>query len=413
MIWRDAGRAVNGSGMTPVRAGDPRADVGQAGAALARAETRLARALEEFELGEAAIPGGAEVGDGRAHAAADDALGRGRGEWQVGGRVADDGDRHRPGHPGEDVAGREAEPDDDGVGRRGGLGAGRGVRGDDGADASRGAVGALGVTFESNQPPDDRRRPRPGGRRTDGHHTPEVHARVMQPFGGPGGHDPGQPVARADRMDLGGAGRDDDLVRMDVEHPARSPDDDHRSGVDRHDLLAGPGIQDADRAPGTLGVRGRGSPARPAADDRNVDLEVVELGRRRERGRGEIRGGHHGECRHRPGRMPRNAQPRRRRGLARPDVRDAIDLGEAVPAIPGQAQRPAAPRDLPTAQDRHRHRIARLERHRPPVDDDPARHAPRRRPSAAAGATSVTGASANPAGRTTAPAGAGPAGAAR
>ena len=40
----------------------------------------------------------------------------------------------------------------------------------------------------------------------------------MQPFGGPRRDDPGQPIAGADRMDLGGAGRDDDLVRMDVEH---------------------------------------------------------------------------------------------------------------------------------------------------------------------------------------------------
>ena len=97
---------------------------------------------------------------------------------------------------------------------------------------------------------------------SDRHHPPGVHARVMQPFRGPCGHDPGQPVAGADQMSLGGACRHDDLVWVDVEHPARSPDNDDRSGVDRHDLLAGPGIQHPDRAPGTLGVLGGSSSAR-------------------------------------------------------------------------------------------------------------------------------------------------------
>ena len=100
----------------------------------------------------------------------------------------------------------------------------------------------------------------------------------MQPFGGPRRDDPGEPIAGADRVDLGGARGDDDLVRVDVEHALRRPDHDHRSGVDRHDLVAGVGVQDTDRLAGTFGLRGRSQPARPAADDRDVDLEMVELG---------------------------------------------------------------------------------------------------------------------------------------
>ena len=46
---------------------------------------------------------------------------------------------------------------------------------------------------------------------------------------------------------------------------------------------------------------------------------------------------------------------------------------QAVPAVAGQAQRPAAAGHLAGAQDRDRDRVARLERDRPPVDDDPAR----------------------------------------
>ena len=68
-------------------------------------------------------------------------------------------------------------------------------------------------------------------------------------------------------------------------------------------------------------------------------------------------------------RATREARPCRR--LARPDKRDAIDLAQAVPAIAGQAQRPATTGDLATAQDRERDRIPCLERDRRPVDDDP------------------------------------------
>ena len=183
---------------------------------------------------------------------------------------------------------------------------------------------------------------------------------------------PARSIARADRMDLGGAGRDDDLARMDVEH-ARAASG-RRSSARRRSR----------RPPRRRRRRGRGRtcPARSASAAAASPLDPPPMTAtstsrwcsstvdRERRGR-QVRGGHHGERRHRPGRMPRDPQPGPRRGLARPDVGDAVDLGEAVAAIAGQAQRPAAPGDLAAAQDRDRDRVARLERDRPPVDDDP------------------------------------------
>ena len=68
---------------------------------------------------------------------------------------------------------------------------------------------------------------------------------------------------------------------------------------------------------------------------------------------------------------PGDAQSGAGGGLARPDVGRAVDLGETVAAIARKAQRAAPPGDLAAAQDRDRDRVARLERDRPAVDDDP------------------------------------------
>ena len=92
----------------------------------------------------------------------------------------------------------------------------------------------------------------------------EVDAGCLERLRGTRGHDPGEPVARADRVDLGRAGRDDDLVRVDVEHAVFGADHDHRPGVDRDDLVAGVRVEDADRLAGTCPPRR----PRPARTDR-------------------------------------------------------------------------------------------------------------------------------------------------
>ena len=61
------------------------------------------------------------------------------------------------------------------------------------------------------------------------------------------------------------------------------------------------------------------------------------------------------------------------RHLARPDVGDAVDLGQAVATVPGQAQRPAAARRVACPEDGNRDGVALPERDGLTVDDDPAR----------------------------------------
>ena len=60
----------------------------------------------------------------------------------------------------EHVAGSEAEPDDDRVGRGRGFGAGRRVGGDDRADPAGGRVRVdVAIAFETHEPPADRASP--------------------------------------------------------------------------------------------------------------------------------------------------------------------------------------------------------------------------------------------------------------
>src|SRR5689334_4702175 len=70
--------------------------------------------------------------------------------------------------------------------------------------------------------------------------------------------------------------------------------------------------------------------------------------------------------------MATDDRPRSGVDLAGPDVRDAIDLGEAVAAVAGEAQAAAVGGDLPAPEDRDRDRVAVPELDGPPVDDDPA-----------------------------------------
>ena len=308
------------------------------------------------------------------------------------GRVADDGHGDRAGHPCEDVARRQAEAED----RRCRTGSSSRRR-------SPGRRSTTARTRPSRRPrsgrgghPGARRARRPAG--PDRHGAAQVHAGRVQPLGGPRRDETGEVVARADRMDLGGAGRDDDLVGMDVEHPVRRPGDDGRTGVDGHDLVAVRGVQDEDVLARRLGLgRGR-QPARAAADDGDVDLAPVHLDLRPRGVRVRSDCGTTGSggfapsgCRttSRPGRPPSGTSGRRR---CRPPSR-----GSSGSRRPGTASR-HGPGRSPAPQHRERHGVARLEGDGPSVDDDPA--AGRRRGlGRPAPAVSVTGASASRRGR--------------
>ena len=59
-----------------------------------------------------------------------------------------------------------------------------------------------------------------------------------------------------------------------------------------------------------------------------------------------------------------------RRDLACPDIGNSVDLRQAVPAIPGEAEAPAVTRHLTATDDRDRDAVAGLERNRPAVDHE-------------------------------------------
>ena len=211
----------------------------------------------------------------------------------------------------------------------------------------------------------------PVGRRSDGHHSTQVDAGAVQGFGGPRRDESREAVAGAHRVDLRGPGRDDDLVGLDVEHPGRRPHDDQRTGVDRDDLLARTRIEDADRPTTALGLGGRHTSARATADDHDIDGDPLDpdlAGRHRRR---EVGPDRDGEWRKTARRMPGDLRPRSGGGLTGPDVGDAIDLGHAVPAVPGQTQRPTGRWRLARSQDGDRDGVAGLEGDRATVDDDP------------------------------------------
>ena len=200
-----------------------------------------------------------------------------------------------------------------------------------------------------------------------------------------------------DGLDLDGAGRDDDLLGRDVEHPVRHPRHDRWARVDPDDLVPVAGVEDGRRPTGRSGF-GRGlAPGFPAADDDDVDLlgavttMSVSGPAVRRQDRLALR------------RVPPDVEPGPSRDLAAPDVRDAVDLDEAVAAVAGEAERPAGARPAAGSDDRDATESP-ASNARVAVDDDP---------DARACLASVTGASGDPAGRTAAPAGGAPAGAGR
>ncbi len=267
----------------------------------------------------------------------------------VGGRVTDHLDRDgRAGHPRQHVPWRQAEVDHHGPGLARGLAAV--VSADHDGPHAPG-----GVALEADR------------RRGHGHDRLEQgHAGGAQPVRRPRGQDPGQAISGADRLELRGPSRDHDLVRLDVEHPRRRPRDDGRPGVDAGHLDAVARVEDQ----GVVALAGGRAAGRPAADDHGPDRAPFD---------GHVRAPRVDEERRVPvDGMPRHDGTRPSGRLACPHERDAIDDREAVPAVAGEAERPAATRLLAGTQDRDRERVARVGLDRPAIDDDPRGAAARR-----------------------------------
>ncbi len=149
-----------------------------------------------------------------------------------------------------------------------------------------------------------------------------------------------------------------------MDHRTVAPDDDRGPGVDGNHLVALAAIEDEDPPPGTLGLRGRGSSGLATADDRDIGLVMpdrdLDLARLVVPPRRTVRG------------MALDGQPVTRRGQAGPDVGDALDLGDAVAAVTGQAQGSTSSRMLAGPHHGHRHRVARLVRQVGAVEQESA-----------------------------------------
>ncbi len=174
-------------------------------------------------------------------------------------------------------------------------------------------------------------------------------------------------------MDLGGAGRDHDLLRVDVEHERRRPHDDQRPRIDPDDLIALLGIEDEHPLAGLLGRRGGLLAAVATADHGDIDMGPQDLDVGAGQGRREVGAGNLGQRRQPVRRVADDGETRSGLQLARPDVGDALDPRQAVAAIAGQAQRPWAGGCRAAAQDRDRDRVTGGEGHGATVDDDTSR----------------------------------------
>ena len=266
MIWRVAGRAVNGAGTAPVRSAIHERTWGRQAAPWQVPRQAWLDALEELELLEAAVPGRLQVVDGHAHAAAHDPWRGRRRERRPHVAAPDHADRDLAGHPRQDVARRQPEAEDQRAAWRGRLGADPVVGRDDGADPTP------IVALDADQAPGDGRARDARGRRADGHGVGERDAGRVQSLGGARGQEAVEVVARHRRLDLGGARSRRRLVGADVEHERGRPHDERRARVDADDLVAELGVEDEHPATGRLrGACGLAA-AGPTTDDRDVDL---------------------------------------------------------------------------------------------------------------------------------------------
>ena len=142
-------------------------------------------------------------------------------------------------------------------------------------------------------------------------------------------------------MDLRRAGRDDDPARLDVKHSVAGPGDEQRACVGRHHFRAIGGIEDDDGLTACRRGSGGSSTARPATHHRDVHDAPPDLDFAMTRRCGRIRCCDHRQRRQPVRRVAGDRQPGSGRGLACPDVGDAVDLREAVAAIASQAERAA------------------------------------------------------------------------
>ena len=174
---------------------------------------------------------------------------------------------------------------------------------------------------------------------------------------------PPQAVAGADRLQLGRAGGQHDLVGVEV-HELDGRASDRRTmsvgPVSRTiDLVAGGGVEHDHVPTGGLGCGCRGPAAGAGADDDDVRVVVDGIGLGCPWAAAGRRSAH--------GRVTTHHHPGPGRRLAGADVGHAVDLGHAAPAVAGQAQGAAVAGVLPGPQDGQGDGVAVGDRDRPAI----------------------------------------------
>ena len=314
--------------------------MGHAHRALAGAGAAQRGALDEFDVLEATIPHTLQVFDVDLRAGAHGAAGRAGRQFVCSGSGTDDTYCRFVGHPGEQVAWRpQRRGDNRGTTRLAGA-----IGGDDGSDPTIGAV----ETHEIGEVDFDRiRQLDPGGA--------QLGSSAL-------GENAAQHVAVADRVQIGRAGGDDHLVTVHVHEAVAGCTvetyDHQRAGVDTDDVVAGCAIEHHDVAADSLRRGCFGSTAATGADDHQVCVYPHDVDRTVHWCLRGVGGGSELQRRCADGRMTAHGEAGagRREAGARPG--GTVDVGRAVAAVAGEAERAAMLRVLACPNDCNRHRIA-------------------------------------------------------
>ncbi len=343
--------------------GEKAPHVGQAGRALAGAGAGQGRPLDQLELAEPVGPDTLEVGDLDTGAGADRAGPRAGRDVGFARRVADDTHGQTAAHPRQGVP--RVKPQAEGGRVAGASHLGAVARRDDHRLDPPLALEADDLALETLALDAI-------GRRPHRHHPAEVDAGAGERRRRARRQQARELRPRRHRLDLGGAGGDDDLAsRVDGDGAPVGARQDQWPRVDPGDLLAAAGVEHDGLVAGGAAALRLGAPGLAGADDHDVAVNPARLEGRRQRG--VPAAGDQGRLR--PAQMmPLDDRSLPRRHLAGPRIADAVHRRQTVRAVPGEAEASAAGGMEAGAQQRHEEAVARRRRDRALIGDKTQRH---------------------------------------
>lgn len=306
-----------------------RSNMRDAGRALAGASTGKSRALDEFEFVKAARMDRGEVLNGDAGTGTDHASG---GAWRQVGRakhVAHASHIHAPSHPQERISRRETEAKRDGIAGVPHLDAFR-VSHHDRLDAF-----SIRVCFEPDKCSGRAFGIDPFRRSADRNDVTELDAGRRKLCGRARRDQTTKLIPRYRGLDLCCAGRDDDFdTGVETQHSRGRSRHHQRPGINANGVLPGAAVHRLNMSAGGTRLVSGGAPGRPLPDDNNVAVN-------RPSGHGISKSAALEWRQLANGRVWLNLQSAVMRDLARANVRDAVDRGEAMRAVAGEAQTPS------------------------------------------------------------------------